>query len=103
MLNINTFRTIKPAGCVDDYVAGALFEMSRAEEGKLFLTAIMESIKTEALSVPQIAVITGKSRAAVAGRLKRQLREGNVTVDGRPTPGAIRPTGFYQAVEGAQC
>lgn len=100
MLNIDTFRAIKPPGSRDDYPSGEAVGMSRAENAKAFLAQIMGAIKKKPLSIPQIAKKTGRSRAAIAKRLDTEISRNNVQMNVHKLEfnGAIRPVRYYSPV-----
>lgn len=102
MLNMEAFRMIKPIGSKDDYEAGACGGLDRKAAGVVFVNSILASLKDKSLSVPQLSVITGRSRAAVARRLVTQLSKGVVSVKARKITGAQKPVGFY-TLTGSAC
>ena len=101
MLNMKAFRRIKPVGSVDDYTAGDMIGCTRAEAGEIFLSDLLQAIKVKAASVPELAKLTGRSRAAVSRRLTTQVNKKTVVTAKVKLPGAQRPVNYYSLVEAA--
>lgn len=101
MLNMKAFRRIKSVGSVDDYTAGDMIGCTRQEAGEMFLSDLLQAIKIKAASVPELAKLTGRSRAAVSRRLTTQVNKKTVTTAKVKLPGAQRPVNYYSLVEAA--
>ena len=99
MLNMKALRRIKPVGSVDDYTAGDMIGCTRAEAGEIFLSDLLQAIKVKAASVPELAKLTGRSRAAVSRRLTTQVNKKTVVTAKVKLPGAQRPVNYYSLVE----
>ena len=99
LLNMKALRSIKPLGCVDDYMAGDVIGYSRQEAGEQFLESLLSAIKVKAMSVPQLSKATGRSRAAVARRMTTQVSKKTVTASKVTVEinGSQRPILFYKA------
>lgn len=100
-INMQALRRIKPLGSVDDYVAGDMIGCTRAEAGEMFLESLLSAIKVKAKSVPELAKLTGRSRAAVSRRLTTQVSKKTVTTKKVKLAGAQRPVNYYSLVEAA--
>lgn len=99
MLNIDGFRQIKPKGvtdvCNDKNTSLFVKKQTQQEISVDFLAEILWLLGNGSMSVVQLVEATGKSKAAVYGKLMIQYRKGVVTFVKEDSPDTKRPVKVY--------